>query len=351
MSRQLAHPDVEAVSVGAILSNYQRVRVEHVCSRLGLVPLAYLWQRDQSDLLGEMVNAGVEAVLIKVAGIGLKPSHLGKSLREMRPTLESLVGILPPPGLHSLKMRQNAKYGLHVCGEGGEYETFTLDCPIFKNRIRLDRVGTVYHPESSDLAPVAYLRIESASLVDKPSTSAVTLEDLVTVPDCLDREGVDAREAADRAPTCSPPNATPAPGAGNALPTNSVLCDGWAAFGSITAPGSLPVDAQLDRCFSILRDLLSSHGLTPSSLSHITLYLASMSDFPSVNAVYARQFGSSPPTRACVAIKLPEGVHVMMEAFARKEQGKGKRKALHVQGLSYWAPANIGPYSQAISVR
>lgn len=28
-----------------------------------------------------------------------------------------------------------------------------------------------------------------------------------------------------------------------------------------------------------------------------------------------------------------------------------RRRALHVQGVSYWAPANIGPYSQAIQVR
>jgi diphthine-ammonia ligase len=27
------HPDVQGVSVGAILSNYQRIRVEHVCAR------------------------------------------------------------------------------------------------------------------------------------------------------------------------------------------------------------------------------------------------------------------------------------------------------------------------------
>jgi len=26
---------------------------------------------------------------------------------------------------------QNTKYGINVCGEGGEYETFTLDCPLF----------------------------------------------------------------------------------------------------------------------------------------------------------------------------------------------------------------------------
>lgn len=61
-------PDVQAVACGAILSNYQRLRVEHVyaglrvvlrtahrllvlgllcrrCSRLGLVSLAFLWQR------------------------------------------------------------------------------------------------------------------------------------------------------------------------------------------------------------------------------------------------------------------------------------------------------------------
>lgn len=38
-----------------------------------------------------MIDAGMEAVLIKVAGIGLKPKHLGKTLKEMQPTLIKLV--------------------------------------------------------------------------------------------------------------------------------------------------------------------------------------------------------------------------------------------------------------------
>lgn len=42
----------------------------HRCSRLGLTPLSYLWQRDQRSLLAEMVAAGVEARIIKVAGYG-----------------------------------------------------------------------------------------------------------------------------------------------------------------------------------------------------------------------------------------------------------------------------------------
>ena len=49
-------PSVTAVSSGAIASDYQRLRVESVCSRLGLVSLAYMWKQDQSLLLQEMVN-------------------------------------------------------------------------------------------------------------------------------------------------------------------------------------------------------------------------------------------------------------------------------------------------------
>ena len=32
-------------------------------------------------------------------------------------------------------MFQNQEFELNVCGEGGEYETFTLDCPLFKKAI------------------------------------------------------------------------------------------------------------------------------------------------------------------------------------------------------------------------
>jgi diphthine-ammonia ligase len=67
-------PEIQGVSVGAILSNYQRARVENVCTRLGLTSLAYLWQRDQKELLAEMIEAGLTAVIIKVAAIGVSLS-------------------------------------------------------------------------------------------------------------------------------------------------------------------------------------------------------------------------------------------------------------------------------------
>lgn len=81
------------------------------------------------------------------------------------------------------------------------------------------------------------------------------------------------------------------------------------------------------------------------------MYISSMDLFASVNAVYATFFGVSPPARACVGIDLPEGIRVRLECVAFAEQAPQDRQALHVQGLSYWAPANIGPYSQAVTVR
>ncbi|KAG5513961.1 hypothetical protein PMAC_000583 [Pneumocystis sp. 'macacae'] len=69
---QILHPDLEAVSVGAILSNYQRTRVENVCKRLNLACLAYLWKRNQKDLLEEMISQNLHAIIIKVSSLGNK---------------------------------------------------------------------------------------------------------------------------------------------------------------------------------------------------------------------------------------------------------------------------------------
>lgn len=42
----------------------------HRCQRLGLTSLAYLWRRDQEELLKEMIDSQLTAVLIKVASLG-----------------------------------------------------------------------------------------------------------------------------------------------------------------------------------------------------------------------------------------------------------------------------------------
>lgn len=77
-----------------------------------------------------------------------------------------------------------------------------------------------------------------------------------------------------------------------------------------------------------------------------------MARFAAANTVYARAFGTAPPSRACVAVRMPADRRVVLEATGvRPAGGAGLgRTALHVQSMSYWAPANIGPYSQAVMV-
>ena len=150
---------VTAVSVGAILSDYQRVRVENVCGRLGLTVLAFLWQRDQAELLAEMVSVGLEAVLVKVACLGLGRKHLGASLAQMESELTTL----------------SRKFGVNVCGEGGEYETFTLDSPLFRKKLSITSSQIIAHSDDA-FAPV-FLMSPQCQATDKPHISLTSSQE------------------------------------------------------------------------------------------------------------------------------------------------------------------------------
>jgi diphthine-ammonia ligase len=62
-----------------------------VCARLNLVSLSYMWRQPQRQLYSAMLDAGIKAVLIKVAAMGLQPElHLGKDLQDMQTHLQKL---------------------------------------------------------------------------------------------------------------------------------------------------------------------------------------------------------------------------------------------------------------------
>ncbi|CAG2120905.1 unnamed protein product [Medioppia subpectinata] len=140
----------EGISVGAILSTYQKLRVENVCQRLGVEMLAPIWAKEQTQLLKDMIDSQMNAIIVKVAVIGLDATHLSKPIDQMLPILEAL----------------NQKYGINVCGEGGEYETITLDCPLFKKKIILDDFEIITHSNDA-FAKVSYLRPTKLHLEDK----------------------------------------------------------------------------------------------------------------------------------------------------------------------------------------
>lgn len=110
----------DAVVSGTIESKYQYVRIKSVCSRLGLEMISPIWHESPFVLLTLVISEQIDAILVKICSYGLKPDkHLGRSIMEVFEDLK----------------RINRNYGMHLCGDGGEYETLTLDCPLFKKRI------------------------------------------------------------------------------------------------------------------------------------------------------------------------------------------------------------------------
>lgn len=115
--------DIEGVIAGAVESEFQTSRIEAMCDRLGIDLFAPLWKRDCRTLANEMVDAGFEIRVVAVAARGLDESWLGRTLdADAFCELEAL----------------NDEYGVHVLGEGGEYETIVTDGTHMNRPIELD---------------------------------------------------------------------------------------------------------------------------------------------------------------------------------------------------------------------
>lgn len=175
-----AHPEVNALSTGAILSTYQRTRIESVALRLGLVPLAYLWQypilppSTQSSLLSDMAAVNLDARIVKVASGGLDETFLWKNVAD--------------PMVVSKVERGMKKFGMDgdgaVLGEGGEFETLVVDGPrvLFKGSIEVAQEERRLVREGGG---AAWLRVLGAKVVMKDSTQVI--EEACRVPDLLER--------------------------------------------------------------------------------------------------------------------------------------------------------------------
>ena len=114
--------DVDGVVTGAIASDYQWDRVNHVCQDLGLRTFSPLWRKDQEMLMKDMIMSGIRSIPVRVSCEGMDGSWLGREL-----DLAAL------DGLRAL----SKKYGMNLAGEGGEYETLVLDSPLHRARLTL----------------------------------------------------------------------------------------------------------------------------------------------------------------------------------------------------------------------
>jgi ABC transporter with metal-binding/Fe-S-binding domain ATP-binding protein len=122
--------EIEGVVTGAIASEYQKQRIDMVCEELGIPSFAPLWHKDPQILLRELLGAGFEVIITSVAAEGLDKSWLGRTLDEK--------------AIDDLKVL-GERHGLHLAGEGGEYETLVLSMPVFNRRFRVLRAHINWH--------------------------------------------------------------------------------------------------------------------------------------------------------------------------------------------------------------
>jgi len=137
---------IDGVVSGAVASDYQKSRIDQICDTLGVKSFAPLWHKDPKILVNDLKAAGFKIILSGVGAAGLDKSWLGQELTDERwVTLGKL----------------SRTHGIHLTGEGGEYETFVLDAPHFNNPIIIEKTHYEWDGQSG------YLIIEQASLKHK----------------------------------------------------------------------------------------------------------------------------------------------------------------------------------------
>ena len=115
----LAALDIEGVIAGAVASEYQAQRVKTITDKLGLELFTPLWHMDTELLLQEVAER-MDAMIIVTAAEGLDEKFLGAHFNK---------------DLISRLKRVAAARRINLAGEGGEYESLTLNAPFFSRPI------------------------------------------------------------------------------------------------------------------------------------------------------------------------------------------------------------------------
>ena len=114
---------IDGLVHGGIKSNFQKEKFESLCLKLNLISIAPLWETDPNEYMNELLDSNFHFMMISVSSDGLDEQWLGKLISK------SDIEIL-----NTL----SDKFGFNLNFEGGEAETFVIDCPLFSNSIKIN---------------------------------------------------------------------------------------------------------------------------------------------------------------------------------------------------------------------
>ncbi len=113
---------IDTIVTGALHSDYQASRIQKICDKLSLKCFNPLWHKDEIEYLKELIKNKFKVIITAIAAYPLNQSWLGKVINKQ---FIDEVQILKD------------KYKIHAAGEGGEFETFVLNCPLFKRPLNI----------------------------------------------------------------------------------------------------------------------------------------------------------------------------------------------------------------------
>ena len=129
ISRAKENFNVEGIVHGGILSEFQRKRFEQVSNNLGVTLISPLWKQNQKEYMKNLLKLKFHFLIISATSGGLDESWLGKKITDDDlVTLENL----------------SEKHGFNLSFEGGEAETFVIDCPLFSYPIKIQKFKKIW---------------------------------------------------------------------------------------------------------------------------------------------------------------------------------------------------------------
>ena len=114
---------IDGLVHGGIKSKFQKEKFESLCLKLNLVSIAPLWGIDPNEYMNELLDSNFHFMMITVSSDGLDEQWLGKLISK------SDIAILN---------NLSNKFGFNLNFEGGESETFVIDCPLFSTPIKIN---------------------------------------------------------------------------------------------------------------------------------------------------------------------------------------------------------------------
>ena len=111
---------IQGLVHGGIKSNFQKEKFETLCSKLNLISISPLWNSEPEKYMNDLIASNFNFIITSVSSDGLDDSWLGKSISKF--------------DVNTLK-HISKKFGFNLNFEGGEAETFVVNCPLFSHRI------------------------------------------------------------------------------------------------------------------------------------------------------------------------------------------------------------------------